>query len=373
MELTPGGTIRVDPQTLATSAPGVFAGGDVAFGPRNLIEAVANGKRAARSIHELLAQDRAQLEVTLDVEKIPTRDYRMLAGFEILDRETPPTLDLGRRTGIAEVETGLRRRRRPAARPRAAWSATCRPSTTPRSACSAAAAWTSARSTAWPSCRSSPSSCPKPSATRARRAGRGERPPALGHDQGRRPLHPLRPLRRPLSHRRHDHGALPDPGALRPPASVAPSTGDAHERTEERPPRLPGEARHRRGRASGIGDAGGRLAALAAARTSPTTRPTTVKLGLPTDFPDGMKFLPEQRLFVFREGKIFHAVSAVCTHLGLHGPRRGAAPAGDGGRWAARRCALTHRFACPVPRLEVHGRRQGRRGTGAASRWPGST
>mgnify|MGYP003424934042 CR=1 FL=1 len=36
--LTPGGTIRVDPETLATSAPGLYAGGDVAFGPRNLIE-----------------------------------------------------------------------------------------------------------------------------------------------------------------------------------------------------------------------------------------------------------------------------------------------------------------------------------------------
>jgi NADPH-dependent glutamate synthase beta subunit-like oxidoreductase len=106
VETTPGGTIRVDPLTLATSAPGVYAGGDAAFGPRNLIEAVANGKRAARSIHELLARGGASLEVTLEVEKLPTRDYRMLAGFEILDRETPPTLELGRRTGIAEVETG---------------------------------------------------------------------------------------------------------------------------------------------------------------------------------------------------------------------------------------------------------------------------
>ena len=104
--LTPGGTIRVDPATLATAAPGVFAGGDVAFGPRNLIEAVANGKRAARSIHELLAKEGARLERTLEIQKIPTSRYRMIAGFEVLDRETPPTLDLGRRTGIAEVETG---------------------------------------------------------------------------------------------------------------------------------------------------------------------------------------------------------------------------------------------------------------------------
>jgi NADPH-dependent glutamate synthase beta subunit-like oxidoreductase len=106
VELTPGGTVRVDPATLATSAPGIFAGGDVAFGPRNLIEAVANGKRAARSIHERLSGDRAAVEDLLEIEKLPTTRYRMAAGFERLDREAPPTLDVGRRTGIAEVETG---------------------------------------------------------------------------------------------------------------------------------------------------------------------------------------------------------------------------------------------------------------------------
>ncbi len=106
--LTPGGTIRVDASTLATSAPGIFAGGDVAFGPRNLIEAVANGKRAARSMHAFLTQaSTAIAEQLLDIEHIPTRSYRMIAGFEQLDRHAPPTLDVGRRTGIAEVETGF--------------------------------------------------------------------------------------------------------------------------------------------------------------------------------------------------------------------------------------------------------------------------
>jgi ferredoxin len=104
--LTPGGTIRVDPVTLATSAPGIFAGGDVAFGPRNLIDAVANGKRAARSIHEYLAGTRARRELHLEIEELSTATYRMQAGFERLDRESPPTVDLGRRTGITEVETG---------------------------------------------------------------------------------------------------------------------------------------------------------------------------------------------------------------------------------------------------------------------------
>jgi NADPH-dependent glutamate synthase beta subunit-like oxidoreductase len=106
IELAPGGTIRVDGETLATSKAGVYAGGDVAFGPRNLIEAVANGKRAARSIHEYLSRQRAAIEVLLEIEKIPTSQYRVAAGFELLDRRPPPTLDVGRRTGIAEVEVG---------------------------------------------------------------------------------------------------------------------------------------------------------------------------------------------------------------------------------------------------------------------------
>lgn len=107
IELTPSGVIKVDTATLATTAAGVYAGGDVAFGPRNLIEAVGNGKRAARSIHEYLAGDGARLETTVEIDELPTDRYRMLAGFERLDREAPPTLPLDRRTGIAEVETGF--------------------------------------------------------------------------------------------------------------------------------------------------------------------------------------------------------------------------------------------------------------------------
>ncbi|HQR44473.1 MAG TPA: FAD-dependent oxidoreductase [Thermoanaerobaculia bacterium] len=106
VELSPGGTLKVDRETMATTAPGIFAGGDVAFGPRNLIEAVANGKRAARSIHEFLARDAARIESHVSIEKLPTREYRMIAGFELWDREAPPTLDPGRRTALAEVETG---------------------------------------------------------------------------------------------------------------------------------------------------------------------------------------------------------------------------------------------------------------------------
>ncbi|MEW6337750.1 MAG: FAD-dependent oxidoreductase [Acidobacteriota bacterium] len=105
VETTAAGTVRIDRETLATTAPDVWAGGDVAFGPRNLIDAVANGKRAARSIHGRLSGGTARIAATLQIEKIPTARYRMIAGFETLDRHAPPTIDLGRRTGIAEVET----------------------------------------------------------------------------------------------------------------------------------------------------------------------------------------------------------------------------------------------------------------------------
>ena len=59
-----------------------------------------------RQIHEYLEKSGAGLTTLLEIEKLPTARYRMIAGFELPDRKAPPTLDLSRRTGIAEVETG---------------------------------------------------------------------------------------------------------------------------------------------------------------------------------------------------------------------------------------------------------------------------
>lgn len=105
--LTPGGTIAVDRATLATSAPGVYAGGDVAFGPRNLIEAIANGKLAARSIHGYLSGETPSVSsLELRAQIIPVLRYEMPEDYELLEREAPATVELDRRTGIAEVEIG---------------------------------------------------------------------------------------------------------------------------------------------------------------------------------------------------------------------------------------------------------------------------
>lgn len=48
------GIITIDPETGATSKPGVFAGGDVATGGATVILAMGAGKKAARAIHEFL-------------------------------------------------------------------------------------------------------------------------------------------------------------------------------------------------------------------------------------------------------------------------------------------------------------------------------
>ncbi len=48
------GGLQADPVTLETPIPGVFAGGDVFYGPKSVVEAVGCGKEAAESIHRFI-------------------------------------------------------------------------------------------------------------------------------------------------------------------------------------------------------------------------------------------------------------------------------------------------------------------------------
>jgi heterodisulfide reductase subunit A len=57
------GFLEVDPATLSTGVPGVYAAGEVVTGAKNVIEAMASGKRAAVSVHNYLRERRpAQIE-----------------------------------------------------------------------------------------------------------------------------------------------------------------------------------------------------------------------------------------------------------------------------------------------------------------------
>lgn len=44
--------------------------------------------------------------------------------------------------------------------------------------------------------------------------------------------------------------------------------------------------------------------------------PQRYKIGTPDQFNEGPSFLEDKRVFIFREKNTFHAISAVCTHLG---------------------------------------------------------
>jgi len=54
VSLSKRGTIEIDTKTGVTNVEGVFAGGDVVTGPAFVIDAIAAGKKAARSIHQYL-------------------------------------------------------------------------------------------------------------------------------------------------------------------------------------------------------------------------------------------------------------------------------------------------------------------------------
>ncbi len=103
VEISPRGLISVNPQTLMTSASGIFAGGDCVFGPRLIIDSVADGKRAAVGIDEFLrGQKHPDPIVEVEVFK------RHSMPLELLDLVRPavPMLPLERRTGVTEVEIG---------------------------------------------------------------------------------------------------------------------------------------------------------------------------------------------------------------------------------------------------------------------------
>jgi formate dehydrogenase (NADP+) beta subunit len=103
VQVTQRGILKIN-EDLSTTAPGVFAGGDVAFGPRVLVEAVANGHRAARSIHVYLTGKTAST-VRSRFRILP--DWKMPKGFLSTRRQTMPVLPANRRIGIAEVELGF--------------------------------------------------------------------------------------------------------------------------------------------------------------------------------------------------------------------------------------------------------------------------
>jgi len=103
--ISPRRTIDIDWDTGATSLAGVWSGGDAAKGPRTLIDAIADGRRAAVDIHRSFGGESEEANPGRMVE---LRQFHRLDDFyDRHDRLEVPTLETGRRVGLAEVEIGF--------------------------------------------------------------------------------------------------------------------------------------------------------------------------------------------------------------------------------------------------------------------------
>ena len=103
--LSEWGTMNVDPLTLQSDDPDIFAGGDAARGPRTVIEAIADGKQAAISIDRfILGRD---LRLGRD-QVFPTITDPQKEVYNKIDRVQMPCLDpQARIKGFDEVQKGL--------------------------------------------------------------------------------------------------------------------------------------------------------------------------------------------------------------------------------------------------------------------------
>ena len=106
LETTRQGTLKINPETLMTTARGIFAAGDIAFGPRLIINAVADGKKAAEEIDKFIRG--AEWKPKPKYVQITVLDHHKMAEhYDEYSRLAVPVIPLERRTGIAEVESGF--------------------------------------------------------------------------------------------------------------------------------------------------------------------------------------------------------------------------------------------------------------------------
>jgi len=82
---------KVDATTLMTTAKGVFVAGDLAYGPKLLIDAVASGKKAARSVYAYVTGRTLHPETLMSFIRLDR--YRREGGYERIRRVELPSLE----------------------------------------------------------------------------------------------------------------------------------------------------------------------------------------------------------------------------------------------------------------------------------------
>ena len=77
LKWSPRNTLNVNPQTMQTNIPYVFAGGDAVTGPATVIEAVAAGHKAVEAIHRYINDEDLDLYAKqLEAQEKPGRDWQ---------------------------------------------------------------------------------------------------------------------------------------------------------------------------------------------------------------------------------------------------------------------------------------------------------
>jgi ferredoxin len=94
------GLIKVDRETYQTTAPDVFACGDIAHGARLFIDAIASAQTAARSMHDYLRGTRTDVVVR---RKWAPAAYTMVEGWHRAARANPPVLESAQRAASLEI------------------------------------------------------------------------------------------------------------------------------------------------------------------------------------------------------------------------------------------------------------------------------
>jgi putative selenate reductase YgfK subunit len=99
------GSLEVDPETQTTNISGVFAGGDITRGPASIIEAIADGRKAASAIDKFLGGDGNIDETYVELPPLEPFTEKRDKGFSELKRVEIPTISVSERLeGFREVE-----------------------------------------------------------------------------------------------------------------------------------------------------------------------------------------------------------------------------------------------------------------------------
>lgn len=108
-ELSEWNLFVIDPETMQTNRPGIFTGGDAVTGPSSVIEAIAAGHQAARSIYCYLMYKGSREKVYFKKDETGSRESELVVeGIEREKRQQPPSLSLKKRLGsFAEVMGGF--------------------------------------------------------------------------------------------------------------------------------------------------------------------------------------------------------------------------------------------------------------------------